>query len=133
MGQWRVLSRPAGRGGVEPVSRYRITGIKRDQADPHCLIEAVEFAGRVHKIEEAMRWLNASPDNELWMVDDAGEALWVSARQHARTGRYFFTTERDGKPLNQLLGLPECREKEERSVFRFTRGPLRQGLSVAAE
>jgi hypothetical protein len=115
------------------MSRYRITAIKRDHDPTDCLIEAVEFAGRVHKVDEAMRWLNASPDNELWVVDDAGEAVWVSARQHARTGRYFFTTERDGKPLNQLLGLPECREREERSVFHFTRGPLRQDLSVAAE
>ena len=115
------------------MSRYRITGIKRDQAEPQCLIEAVEFAGRVHRIDDAMRWLNASPDNELWVVDDAGEAVWVSARQHVRTGRYFLTTERDGKPLNQLLSLSECRERDEPSVFRFTRGPLRQSLSVAAE
>jgi hypothetical protein len=115
------------------MSRYRITAIKRDQNQPYCLIDAVEFAGRVHKVEEAMRWLDASPDNALWVLDDAGEAVWVSARQHARTGRYFFTTERDGKPLNQLLGLPECREREERSVFRFARGPLRQSVSMAAE
>ena len=115
------------------MSRYRITGIKRDETQPHCLIEAVEFAGRVHKVDDAIRWLNASPDNELWVVDDSGEAAWVSARQHARTGRYFFTTERDGEPLNQLLGIPECREREERRVVRFTRGPLRQSLSIAAE
>ena len=128
-----LLIRPAGWGGVEPVSRYRITGIKRDPAQPHCLIEAVEFAGRVHKVDEAMRWLNASPENELWVVDDSGEPVWVSARQHVRTGRYFFTTERDGKPLNQLLTLSECREREEPTVFRFTRGPLRQCTSIAAE
>ena len=115
------------------MSRYRITGIKRDQAQPHCPIEAVEFAGRVHMVGDAIRWLNASPDNELWVVDDSGEAAWVSARQHARTGRYFFTTERDGEPLNRLLGLPECREREERRVVRFTRGPLRQSLSIAVE
>jgi hypothetical protein len=115
------------------MSRYRITGIKRDQAHPHCLIDAIEFAGSVHTVDAAMRWLDASPDNALWVVDDSGVAAWVSARQHLRTGRYFFTTERDGKPLNQLLGLPECREIEERSIFRFTRGPLRQSISIAAE
>jgi len=115
------------------MSRYRITAIKRDQDQPDLLIDAVEFAGGVHQVEEAMRWLNASPDNELWVLDDSGEAVWVSARQHARTGRYFFTTERDGKPLNQLGSLPECREREERNIFRFTRGPLRQSLSIAAE
>jgi hypothetical protein len=115
------------------MSRYRITAIKRDRAHPHCLIDAIEFAGRVHCIDDAMRWLNASPDNALWVVDDAGEAVWVSARQHLRTGRYFFTTERDGRPLNELLALPECREREERSFFRFTRGPLRQSVSMAAE
>jgi hypothetical protein len=80
-----------------------------------------------------MRWLDASPDNALWVVDDSGVAAWVSARQHLRTGRYFFTTERDGRPLNQLVRLPECREIEERSIFRFTRGPLRQSISIAAE
>jgi hypothetical protein len=115
------------------MSRYRITAIKRDQNQPYCLIDAVEFAGRVHRVEEAMRWLDASPDNALWVLDDAGEAVWVSARQHARTGRYFFTTERDGKPLNQLHSLSECRETQIGSIFRFTRGPLRESLSIAAE
>jgi hypothetical protein len=115
------------------MSRYRITAIKRDPANPHCLIDAIEFAGSVHRVDDAMRWLDASPDNALWVVDNAGEAVWVSARQHARTGRYFFTTERDGKPLNQLLGLPECRDWGDRNVFRFARGPLRESLSVVAE
>ena len=64
---------------------------------------------------------------------DKGSGLLPAIVQHARTGRYFFTTERDGEPLNQLLGLPECREREERRIVRFTRGPLRQSLSIAAE
>lgn len=109
------------------MSKYRVTGIRRDHAEPHCLIEAVEFAGRVHSVGDAMRWLEASPDNQLWVVDDRGEPVWVSARQHSRTGRYFLTTERDGNPLNQLASLPECRE-EGRTAFQFqqNRGGLPQ-------
>jgi hypothetical protein len=107
-------------GGVE-MSRYQVTSIKRESAHPDCLIEAVEFAGQIHSVDEAMRWLNASPDNELWVVDDRGESVWVSARQHLRTGRYFLTTERDGQPLNKLETLPECRLTVDgtRSAFRF--------------
>ena len=107
------------------MSKYRVTGIRRDHAEPHCLIEAVEFAGRVHSVGDAMRWLEASPDNQLWVVDDRGEPVWVSARQHSRTGRYFLTTERDGNPLNQLASLPECRE-EGRTAFQFQQN--RDGL-----
>ena len=104
------------------MSKYRVTGIRRDCDEPHCLIEAVEFAGRVHSVSEAMTWLNASPDNQLWVLDDRGEAVWVSARQHSRSGRYFLTTERDGNPLNHLASLPECRE-DSRSAFLFRQEP----------
>ena len=100
------------------MSKYRVTAIRRDSAEPHCLIEAVEFAGRVHSVSEAMTWLSASPENQLWVVDDRGEAVWVSARQHSKSGRYFLTTERDGNPLNQLASLRECHE-EGRSAFLF--------------
>ena len=106
------------------MSKYRVTAIRRDRTDPHCLIEAVEFAGRVHSMSEAVSWLEASPDNQLWVVDDRGQAVWVSARQHSRSGRYFLTTERDGNPLNQLASLPECRE-EGRSAFLFQQEPGR--------
>lgn len=101
------------------MSRYQVTCIRRDSANPRCLIEAVGFAGQVYDIEGAMRWLNASPDNALWVVDDRGEAVWVSARQHLKTGRYFLTTERDGQPLNELESLPECRNNGTCSAFRF--------------
>ena len=100
------------------MSKYRVTGIRRDLVEPHCLIEAVEFAGRVHSVREAMEWLDASPDNQLWVLDDRGDAVWVSARQHSRSGRYFLTTERDGNPLNHLASLPECRD-DGRSAFLF--------------
>ena len=100
------------------MSKYRVTAIRRDRADPHCLIEAVEFAGRVHSVSEAMKWLEASPDNQLWVLDDRGDAVWVSARQHSRSGRYFLTTERDGNPLNHLASLPECRD-DGRTAFLF--------------
>lgn len=105
------------------MSRYQVTSIRRDRALPGCLIEAVGFAGQIYEIDEAMRWLNASPDNQLWVVDDEGESVWVSARQHLRTGRYFLTTERDGQPLNDLESLPECRADGSRSVFRFSQTP----------
>lgn len=101
------------------MSRYQVTSIRRDRAYPGCLIEAVGFAGHIYEVDEAMRWLSASPDNQLWVVDDEGDAVWVSARQHLRTGRYFLTTERDGQPLNELESLPECRSDGERSIFRF--------------
>lgn len=91
------------------MSKYRVTGIRRDHAEPHCLIEAVEFAGRIHSVGETMTWLDASPDNQLWVLDDRGDAVWVSVRQHSRSGRYFLTTERDGNPLNALASLSECR------------------------
>lgn len=91
------------------MSRYQVTSIRRDRTNPDCLIEAVEFGGQVRPIEDAMRWLDASPDNQLWVVDDQGQSVWVSSRQHSRTGRYFLTTERDGHPLNMLATLPECR------------------------
>ena len=110
------------------MSKYRVTGIRRDRAEPHCLIEAVEFAGGVHSMSEAVTWLRASPDNQLWVVDDRGEAVWVSARQHSRSGRYFLTTERDGNPLNQLASLPECGE-EGRSAFLFRQEPGRLAAS----
>lgn len=107
------------------MSKYRVTGIRRDPAEPHCLIEAVEFAGRVHSVSEAMRWLDASPNNQLWVLDDRGEAVWVSARQHSRSGRCFLTTERDGQPLNDLASLPECRD-DGRSAFLFRGEPQQQ-------
>ena len=100
------------------MSKYRVTGIRRDHAEPHCLIEAVEFAGRVHSVVEAMTWLDASPENQLWVLDDRGDAVWVSVRQHSRSGRYFLTTERDGNPLNGLASLPECRDYGQ-SAFLF--------------
>ena len=106
------------------MSKYRVTGIRRDRAEPHCLIEAVEFAGRVHSVSEVMSWLEASPDNQLWVVDDRGQSVWVSARQHSRSGRYFLTTERDGHPLNRLASLPECRA-DGRSPFLFQQEPGR--------
>ena len=103
------------------MSRYQVISIRRDRTNPECLIEAVEFGGQVHPIEDAMRWLNSSPDNQLWVMDDRGRSVWVSSRQHSRTGRYFLTTERDGNPLNMLATLPECRTAECRtdSAFRF--------------
>ena len=107
------------------MSRYQVTSIRRDCAHPGQLIEAVGFAGRVYEVDDAIRWLKASSDNQLWVVDDDGESVWVSARQHARTGRYFLTTERDGQPLNELESLPECRDDGSRSVFRFGRPPSR--------
>lgn len=105
------------------MSRYQVTSIRRDRAQPDCLIEAVGFAGQVYGMDDAMRWLNASPDNQLWVVDDSGESVWVSARQHLRTGRYFLTTERDGQPLNELESLPECRSDGSCGVFRFGKSP----------
>jgi hypothetical protein len=108
------------------MSRYQVTAIRRDRAQPGCLIEAVVFAGQVYEMDDAMRWLNASPDNQLWVVDDSGNSVWVSARQHLRTGRYFLTTERGGKPLNELESLPECREDGSCSVFRFGRSPAQR-------
>ena len=98
------------------MSRYQVTSIRRDRTNPDCLIEAVEFGGTVYPIEDAMRWLDTSPDNQLWVVDDHGQSVWVSSRQHSRTGRHFLTTERDGNPLNMLATLPECRTT---SAFRF--------------
>lgn len=106
------------------MSKYRVTAIRRDRTEPHCLIESVEFAGRVHSVSEAMSWLDASPANQLWVVDDRGRAVWVSARQHSKSGRYFLTTERDGNPLNQLASLPECRE-DGRGAFLFQKEPER--------
>ena len=108
------------------MSRYQVTSIRRDRAQPHCLIEAVGFAGQVYGMDEAMRWLNASPDNQLWVVDDSGESVWVSARQHLRTGRYFLTTERDGQPLNEIESLPECRSDGSCGVFRFGKSPTQR-------
>ena len=125
----RVLSRSAQREVSKPMSKYRVTGIRRDGAEPHCLIEAVEFAGRVHSVSEVMSWLDASPDNQLWVVDDRGEAVWVSARQHSRSGRYFLTTERDGNPLNDLASLAEC-HAEGRSAFLFRQEPERLAASA---
>lgn len=104
------------------MSKYRVTGIRRDHAEPHCLIEAVEFAGRIHSVGETMTWLDASPDNQLWVLDDSGDAVWVSVRQHSRSGRYFLTTERDGKPLNVLASLSECRDYGH-GAFLFGRAP----------
>ncbi len=103
------------------MSRYQVTSIRRDRTNPECLIEAVEFGGQVRPLEDAMRWLDASPDNQLWVVDDRGQSVWVSSRQHSRTGRHFLTTERDGRPLNMLATLPECRTSEGQtgSAFRF--------------
>lgn len=101
------------------MSRYQVTSIRRDRVQPDCLIEAVGFAGQIYEMEEAMRWLNASPDNQLWVVDDRGESVWVSARQHPRTGRHFLTIERSGQPLNMLQSLPECGAEGSRSAFRF--------------
>lgn len=101
------------------MSRYQVTSIRRDRVQPDCLIEAVGFAGQIYEMEEAMRWLNASPDNQLWVVDDRGESVWVSARQHLRTGRHFLTIERSGQPLNMLESLPECGADGSRSAFRF--------------
>ena len=108
------------------MSRYQVTCIVRDPAQPGCLIEAVGFAGQIYEIDEAMRWLSSSPDNQLWVVDDQGESIWVSARQHLRTGRYFLTTERDGQPLNELESLPECRADGSCSIFRFGQSPQRE-------
>ena len=108
------------------MSRYQVTSIRRDRAHPGCLIEAVGFAGQIYEVDEAMRWLSASPDNQLWVVDDQGEAVWVSARQHLRTGRYFLTTERDGQPLNEIASLPECKADDSRSIFRFDQAPKRE-------
>jgi len=105
------------------MSRYQVTSIRRDRAHPSCLIEAVGFAGQIYRMDEAMRWLAASPNNQLWVVDDSGESVWVSARQHLRTGRYFLTTERDGQPLNELESLPECRSEGSSSIFRFENPP----------
>lgn len=101
------------------MSRYQVTSIRRDRAHPGCLIEAVGFAGQIYDVDDTMRWLNASPDNQLWVVDDEGESVWVSARQHLRTGRYFLTTERGGQPLSELQSLPECPDASSRSAFRF--------------
>ena len=101
------------------MSRYQVTSIRRDRVQPDCLIEAVGFAGQIYEMEEAMRWLNASPDNQLWVVDDRGESVWVSVRQHLRTGRHFLTIERNGQPLNELESLPECGAEGSRSAFRF--------------
>ncbi|NUT01538.1 MAG: hypothetical protein HOP96_11235 [Sphingomonas sp.] len=97
------------------MSRYQVTSIRRDRINPDCLMEAVEFGGQIYGIDEAMRWLEASPDNQLWVVNDRGESVWVSSRQHSRTGRHFLITERDGNPINLLTTLPECRS----SAFRF--------------
>ena len=105
------------------MSRYQVTCIRRDPGHPGCLIEAVGFAGQIYEVEEAMRWLDASPDNQLWVVDDQGEAVWVSARQHLRTGRHFLTTERNGQPLNELDNLPECRVDGSCGIFRFAQSP----------
>lgn len=111
------------------MSRYQVTCIVRDRAHPGCLIEAVGFAGQIYKVDEAMRWLGASPDNQLWVVDDEGESVWVSARQHLRTGRYFLTTERDGQPLNDLENLPECRADGSCAIFRFDKTPKKEEAS----
>jgi hypothetical protein len=105
------------------MSRYQVMSIRRDRAQPGCLIEAVGFAGQVYGMDDAMRWLNASPDNQLWVVDDSGESVWVSARQHLRTGRFFLTIERNGQPLNELESLPECRSDGSAGVFRFGQSP----------
>lgn len=116
------------------MSRYQVTSIRRDRAHPDCLIEAVGFAGQIYNVDETMRWLNASPDNQLWVIDDEGESVWVSARQHLRTGRYFLTTERGGQPLNELESLPECPDAgSSRSAFRFGKAVERPEPSVQEE
>lgn len=111
------------------MSRYQVTSIRRDRAHPDCLIEAVGFAGQIYSIDETMRWLNASPDNQLWVVDDEGESVWVCARQHLRTGRYFLTTERGSQPLGELASLSECPQAgSSRSAFRFAKAVERPAI-----
>jgi hypothetical protein len=102
------------------MSRYQVTSIRRDRAHPGCLLEAVGFAGQLYGIDDAMRWLNASHDNQLWVIDDEGESVWVSARQHLRTGRYFLITERGGQPLTELRSLAEHPDPGSRSAFSFS-------------
>lgn len=87
---------------------YQVTCITRDQADPDWRIDAVGFAGNVYLIDDVIRWLNESADNRLWVVDDSGNSVWVGVRQHPRSGRWYLTTEPDGRALNNLSNLSEC-------------------------
>lgn len=115
------------------MSRYRVTCIKRDSANPDCLIDTVGFAGQIYDINEAIRWLDAAPGNQLWVVDDSGESVWVSPRQHSRTGRYFLATERDGQPLNKLASLPECQKAAVETVSAFRFGARSQGARASVQ
>jgi hypothetical protein len=45
---------------------------------------------------------------QLWVVDNQGNSVWVLVKQHPQSGRWFLTTESDGRPLNNLANLREC-------------------------
>jgi hypothetical protein len=91
------------------VANYRVTCITRDTAtDADWRIDAVGFADDVYPIDAVIEWLKASSENRLWVVDNAGNSVWVRERQHPKSGRWYLTTEPDGRPLNNLANLPEC-------------------------
>jgi hypothetical protein len=90
------------------MATYQVTCITRDQDDIDWRIDAVGFNGEVYPIDAVIEWLRASDENQLWVVDDAGNSVWVLLKQHPQSARWFLTTEPDGRPLNNLASLKEC-------------------------
>ena len=91
------------------MATYRVTCIRRDTtADADWRIDAVGFADDVYDIDSVIQWLHDSDENRLWVTDDQGNSVWVLDKQHPQSGRWYLTTEPDGRPLNNLKSLPEC-------------------------
>jgi hypothetical protein len=87
---------------------YQVTCISRDGPDPDYRIDELGFANNVYPIDDVIAWLQQSTENQLWVVDNAGNSVWVEIRQHPTSFRLYLATVPDGILLNNLASLPEC-------------------------
>jgi len=88
--------------------QYQVTCISRDGPDPDYRIDQIGFAGQVYPIDDVIAWLHESALNQLFVMDDAGNSVWVTTRQHPTSGRWYLVTHPDGILLNNLASLQEC-------------------------
>ena len=91
---------------VVNMADYRITHSRKDSADLDRRIDGFTIEGRYYDIDTVIDWIR-SGQHRFWVVAQ-GRSVWVEARQHAHSGRFFLTTEADGFPPNNLLALPDC-------------------------
>ncbi len=85
---------------------YRITHVRPDGKDHDRRIDAVKIGNGLFPIDQVIAWIRSG--EHRFLVSVQGRSVWVIARQHPTSFRWYLTTEGDGFPPNNLLSLPAC-------------------------